>query len=201
MRRCLVHRDATDDAKWTNHSREQLAQEAFKFDPNDRLHRAVMMEPWARILDFGCGTGLWVNYWRGAKQYVGIDRNPDMIAGARSRWQDDVFPTFIQCDVLGGERLPFPDGWFDVAVTVAVLQHNHDSEKEIALSEIRRVLRNQGRFCGYEDTYGPFNPTPGHRTEMEDGYSHSHAGWREVFEPHGFTCVFQERDLHVFQAV
>lgn len=202
------HQDATDDAKWTRHAAEQMAQEAFKPWRGDRLYQAVMAAgPISRLLDFGCGTGLWVPYWQSSPlseipgSYIGVDRNPDMIAGARKRWKDNPWPTFFLCDVLSGQHLPFDDGTFDVTVTVAVLQHNSDSEKEIVLSEIRRILRTNGRHCCYEDTYGAWNPTPGHQEEIEDGFCHSQKGWREVFEPHGFEAVLQDKDLHVFRAI
>jgi ubiquinone/menaquinone biosynthesis C-methylase UbiE len=196
----MSHKDATDDAKWNEHVAYQMAQEAYLVDKNDRMWQALMSEPWFSLLDFGCGSGLWSRYlYTEGARYVGVDRNPNMIEAARTRWASEPSRAFVLCDVLAGEPLPFPNGDFDVAVTIAVLQHNDLDEKPKVLAEIRRVLRRYGRLLMYETTYGPFNP--GHTAEDSDDHCHSQAGWRTVVEPHGFVCVRQERDFHVFQAI
>lgn len=207
---------ARDEACWTNHAREQLEHPAntpsgfeLKMDggrlvgiEGDWLAGAVASEPWTSALDFGCGTGLFVNYFRGdGKRYTGVDRNAAMIDGARRRWGGDPFPAFLLCDCLSGDRLPLADGEVDFVLSVAVLQHHYPADREISVAEIRRVLRKGGRYVFYEETYGSFNPTPAHHERHEDDWGYNQEGWRRFLSPFGFECVLQRDTGHIFRAV
>ena len=159
-----------------------------------RLRPGLEAEPWESVLDFGCGTGLWRNLFRSGR-YVGLDQNEAMVAGARQRWEGDN-AEFVHCPgIADGDRTPFEDGAFDVVFMAAVLQHNSATDKAALLKEIRRILRPGGRLLMFENTFGDFNPG------SEDGFSYTQEGWRNVIEPHGFACVRQERDFHIFRAV
>ena len=74
------------------------------------------------------------------------DINAAMLARGRDRLLDKgyLIPT-AQCDA---ERLPFPDDWFD-CVTVAFGLRNM-THKNLALAEMRRVLRPGGRLLVLE---------------------------------------------------
>jgi ubiquinone/menaquinone biosynthesis C-methylase UbiE len=97
------------------------------------------------ILDVGCGTGLfaariakalpWATIW-------GVDLVEGMLIGGRERWQalrDQVVP--VQGD---SERLPFPDGTFDV-VTCANSFHHYPHQAR-AVAEMYRVLKPGGQL-------------------------------------------------------
>ena len=112
-----------------------------------------------RILDVGCGTGLFAARVREAlpnATVYGVDLTQGMLAKGRSRWRKLVETARpIQGD---SERLPFAPGSFD-AVTCANSFH-HYPHQDRAIAEIRRVLAPGGRLLlidGYRDApYGWF---------------------------------------------
>src|SRR6516165_10618440 len=91
-------------------------------------------------LDLCCGQGNVAEALtdRGC-QVVGIDFSPAMLALARRRVPS---ATFFEADA---QDLPFSDAEFDIAVSNVGVCHVPDQPR--ALSEIRRVLRPQGRFA------------------------------------------------------
>lgn len=106
-----------------------------------------------RILDVGCGTGIFATKIRQAlprSEVVGIDLVSGMLTKGLERWEshrDTVFP--VQAD---SERLPFGSHLFDV-VTCANSFH-HYPQQQRAVAEMRRVLKPQGRLLlvdGYRD--------------------------------------------------
>ena len=106
-----------------------------------------------RLLDVGCGTGLFAARLKAAlpqAQVCGVDLVSGMLSRGRPRWQyhaRDVFP--VQGD---SERLPFGSGTFDF-VTCANSFH-HYPQQDRAVVEMQRVLRPGGRLLlidGYRD--------------------------------------------------
>lgn len=98
---------------------------------NVMLHAAAV-GPGARVLDVGCGTGdLLAHLARLGASAAGIDPAPGMVARARARVPD--------ADVRFGaaERLPWPDGAFDLATSINALQFAEDTMA--ALAEMVRV--------------------------------------------------------------
>ncbi|HRP24194.1 MAG TPA: bifunctional demethylmenaquinone methyltransferase/2-methoxy-6-polyprenyl-1,4-benzoquinol methylase UbiE [Thauera sp.] len=74
------------------------------------------------------------------------DINHAMLSRGRDRMIDRGFPMpAAQCNA---EKLPFPDDWFD-CVTVAFGLRNM-THKDVALAEMRRVLRPGGRLLVLE---------------------------------------------------
>jgi SAM-dependent methyltransferase len=96
-----------------------------------------------RVLDVGCGDGLLAcsAAARGALA-TGVDTNPAMLAAARYRAEEGV----VKASFLEGraERLPFPDGVFDVVCAMTALCLVADAE--LAFREMARVLRSDGRM-------------------------------------------------------
>jgi ubiquinone/menaquinone biosynthesis C-methylase UbiE len=95
------------------------------------------LEP-ASLLDVGCGTGRALSYFR--KEFPdlvlrGADPSPDMLRVATERhgipaeWLD-----------VSGERLPYPDSAFDIAVATGVL--HHVAEPVQFIDELLRVARS-----------------------------------------------------------
>jgi len=109
-----------------------------------------------KMLDVGCGTGMFASKVRAALPRVevcGVDLVPEMLRKGRPRWRLDpghVFP--VRGD---SERLPFGSQSFDI-VTCANSFH-HYPHQERAIAEMGRVLRSGGRLMiidGYRD--GPW---------------------------------------------
>jgi ubiquinone/menaquinone biosynthesis C-methylase UbiE len=97
------------------------------------------------ILDVGCGTGVFAAQIGEAMPNArvwGVDLVAAMLAKGRSRWRahrGHVAP--VQGD---SERLPFPEGAFDV-VTCANSFHHYPNQ-ERAVEEMHRVLKPEGRL-------------------------------------------------------
>jgi ubiquinone/menaquinone biosynthesis C-methylase UbiE len=107
-----------------------------------------------RLLDVGCGTGVFASKLRAAfprAEVCGLDLVADMLRKGRSRWHPDrALP--VRGD---SERLPFGSGLFDI-VTCANSFHHYPNQPR-AVAEMRRVLRTGGRLLiidGYRD--GPW---------------------------------------------
>ena len=110
-----------------------------------RLAVEAVVQPGARVLDACCGTGdLAVAAEREGGIVTGLDFSPRMLERAR-RKSDTV--DWVEGDLLA---LPFADGSFDAA-TVGFGVRNV-ADLELAVGELRRVLRPGGRLAILEIT-------------------------------------------------
>lgn len=109
------------------------------------------------VLDAGCGAGQGAAYLsqNGARYVVGIDVSPESIVYAR-----ELFPknnlSFVVMDAL---FLGFPDRTFDVVTSIEVIEHLRQPEQYI--SEIRRVLKDEGILVLSTPNKLISSPTPG----------------------------------------
>jgi ubiquinone/menaquinone biosynthesis C-methylase UbiE len=138
-----------------------------------RRIRAVAGDRPIRVLDVGCGTGLFATRLKAALPHAricGVDLTAEMLTQGLPRWRyhaGDVLP--VQGD---SERLPFASGSFDI-VTCANSFH-HYPHQDHAIIEMQRVLR------------------PGGRLMIIDGYRDAPWGWF-IYD----VCVaFREGDVH-----
>jgi demethylmenaquinone methyltransferase/2-methoxy-6-polyprenyl-1,4-benzoquinol methylase len=119
-----------------------------------RLAAAGAVRPGDAVLDAACGTGdLAVACLRaGAATVTGLDFSERMLERARRK---EAAIEWVQGDLLA---LPFADGSFDAA-TVGFGVRNV-ADLELALRELRRVLRPEGRLAILEITQprGPLRP-------------------------------------------
>jgi len=108
------------------------------------------VRPGNRVLDVAGGSGdlsrLFVKKVGAAGQVILTDINASMLAVGRDRLIDDgVKVPVLQCDA---EKLPFPDDYFDcVSVAFGLRNMTH---KDLALGEMRRVLKPGGRLLVLE---------------------------------------------------
>jgi ubiquinone/menaquinone biosynthesis C-methylase UbiE len=150
---------ATDEFNRWSESYDRCILQWLLFGPSHRaLIRRIRAQSQAgdrplRILDVGCGTGVFAGRLRAAfpdAKVCGIDLVAGMLARGSARWRahaGHVLP--VQAD---SERLPFGAGTFDV-VTCANSFH-HYPRQDHAVAEMHRVLRPGGRLLlidGYRD--------------------------------------------------
>lgn len=91
----------------------------------------------ARILDVGCGLGLYVRQFRAFSDDVwGVDVDAEKVAMAAQ-----TLPNILQASA---EALPFANGSFDVVLSHEVLEHVQDDRR--AAAEACRVLKRGGRL-------------------------------------------------------
>ena len=81
-----------------------------------------------RVIDAGCGEGVLVDDYAGRLDIVGVDAN---YSSAR-----------VKQGAL--TALPFPDGSFDRALCLDVLEHLSYEDQPRALAELARVLKRDG---------------------------------------------------------
>ena len=133
--------------------------------------------PGERVLDVACGTGI-VARIAAARvgptgSVVGVDLNPGMLSVARSVVSTDV-PSDgpLHWQEAGADKLPFPDGSFDVVYCQLGLQFFAD--RAAALREMRRVLDAEGRLALMV--------------------------WQGIYESPGFAALAEALEQHVGQA-
>jgi len=112
------------------------------------LIELVDPKPGDRVIDIACGTGI-VAGLAAAKVgptgiVAGVDLNPGMLSVARTlRSSDDA--ASVRWQEASADRLPFPDGSFDIAYCQLGLQFFAD--RPAALREMRRVLSSTGQLA------------------------------------------------------
>jgi SAM-dependent methyltransferase len=84
-----------------------------------------------RALDVGCGPGFVMEELRDLLDVSGVDNDPDMAAMCRARDLD--------CALGTAEKLPFPDGQFDIVYCTFLLLWVKDPK--LVLGEMKRVSR------------------------------------------------------------
>lgn len=94
-----------------------------------------------RILDVGCGTGIFTeNYLQQDARVTGVDLSIEMLRyGVRKPGLGQLLPA-----VADMRRLPFADGAFDKTVSITALEFVADGRR--AVQELLRVTRKGGRL-------------------------------------------------------
>jgi len=96
------------------------------------IRRFVSLEG-RTILDVGCGLGVYVGAFRRfSREVYGLDLDADRVVEAGRE-----LPNLC---VATAERLPYPDGRFDLVLSHEVIEHVGDDRQ--ALAEAVRVLRS-----------------------------------------------------------
>jgi SAM-dependent methyltransferase len=129
------------------------------------------------VLEYGCGVGRWVDFFQGyGLSWRGVDISDEMLAIATKRARG------VELKKIQEGRIPYPEGSFDLVYSVTVVHHNPHEQQEKIVSEMARVLRNDGYLILYEDLGGRqhFNLFP-----------RSVSAWTSLAQRHGFVPVWQ----------
>ncbi len=150
---------------WNESFAEQSARRAFNTAPVESLVRNVSYHLRDRFpgnaddpaisglhfLEIGCGAGPNLR-WLAARglKVSGIDVSTSALALARETLAaSGLADRVVELREGRAGHLPFPDGSLDGVVEACVLQHVDREERIAAFSEIGRVLKPGGLFCGY----------------------------------------------------
>jgi ubiquinone/menaquinone biosynthesis C-methylase UbiE len=137
-----------------------------------------------RLLDIGCGGNLLV---RAHGEGIGVDVH---------QWGD------VDVVVEDSAKLPFEEGSFDTVTFLACL--NHIPNREEAIEEARRVIRDDGRLIAtmipprlsavWHAVIRPWDLDQ-HGRHLHEGelWGLSNRGMRDLIERHGFEVVRHER--------
>lgn len=107
-----------------------------------------------RILDFGTGVGNSLPFFRHYfpnAAIIGADPSPRSLRLAAER-----FPGVAELVAYDGERLPFHDCEFDIALAANVFHHIDPGEHLKYLRDLLRVLKPAGHLFVFE--HNPYNP-------------------------------------------
>jgi len=117
----------------------------------DIITREIGDPKTARVLDIGCGVGVYHQNLRPrVGSLSGVDVSVQSIDMAKTH-NDGV-----DYSHYAGARLPYDDGSFDVAMTVCVMHHVPVPMWENFASEMARILRPGGMAVVFE--HNPRNP-------------------------------------------
>src|SRR3990172_5308886 len=108
-----------------------------RWDPRHMrtVQRVVAPQPGWQVLDVGCGRGhLTMRLQELGCDATGVDANPQAAAVAVTSG----------IETMRAERLGFPDGTFDLVVSVHAIEHIPPLEQTLA--EMARVLKPGGRL-------------------------------------------------------
>ena len=113
------------------------------------VYEALGVRTGERILDAGCGPGFYVSELAERVgpdgSVVGVDASAEMLAVAARRCETCTNVELAEGPVT---ELPLPDESVDRALCVQVLEYVHNVD--LALSELRRVLRPGGRVVVWD---------------------------------------------------
>lgn len=105
---------------------------------NTLLEQSIESGHNLKILDVGCGSGRGMEEFKKYGEVFGFDISPEALDFCRQRGLKNVQLADLN------QKLPYDDNSFDLVVALDVLEH---VEKDVfALSEIKRILKENGRF-------------------------------------------------------
>lgn len=120
-----------------------------RLDPPHRLIEQVVITIEDTVVDFGCGPGYYtIEIARRAKKTIGVDISEEMLKKARrAAAKAGVTIQFLESN---GVSIELPSDSVDLILLVHVYHEIPDKEK--ALVEFRRILKNSGRVVIQERT-------------------------------------------------
>ncbi|MEP6742265.1 MAG: methyltransferase domain-containing protein [bacterium] len=89
------------------------------------------------VLDLGCGAGMLALLKRKGVTLTGVDLSSECALAAQRNGYDETFTAKLS-------SLPFSAASFDYVVSLDVLGHVADEEKDAVIAEVKRVLRVDG---------------------------------------------------------
>lgn len=109
------------------------------------------------VLDVGCGTGTHLAlYQRYECKLFGIDASPSMLAVARARLGDSA-----RLELGDASCMPFENQTFDLILSMLALHEMPPPTQAAVLSEIKRVLKDDGHIVLIDFSPGPYKPLQG----------------------------------------
>jgi ubiquinone/menaquinone biosynthesis C-methylase UbiE len=114
---------------------------------HDTLVELAELHGGEKILDVGCGTGILCSRLAQASNGVmvyGLDAGSRMIKAADKKVQRHYHQAEYRVGTV--TRLPYSEGHCDVVVSCLLFHLLQDTEKELALREIFRILKPGGRY-------------------------------------------------------
>lgn len=128
---------------WSRGYDRSILQRLFFRPSHDKVLDAARIPPAAKVLDVGCGTGLFARRMVAERPDIsvtGLDISDGMLEKARRNCADCPQVRLVKGD---SETLPFPDDSFDLVTCVHSFHHYPHQQQVVA--EMHRVLRPGGQ--------------------------------------------------------
>lgn len=131
---------------------EEQAADPFLQRIAARALELLDLSPGERVLELGCGTGVFLPALASAVgpsgEVIGLDHNPGFLEESRERVDAAGYAAVVTLVEADAMQLPFPSASFDAVHVERVLMHLEDPDA--ALREVCRVLKPGGRFVAAE---------------------------------------------------
>lgn len=147
-----------------------------------------------KILEIGCGNG--ANLWMVAKegfQAYGVDSSHTSLKLCKE--------TFKKWEVRGNlylgdlRSLPFKDEYFDAVFEVRAIEYVTYTDHKRCYSEIRRVLKDRGKFYSFHFGKGSWDFTYGGGKLIDKDTVDNTPNEGAIFPNCGINCFLDEKDL------
>lgn len=136
-----------------------------------------------KILDFGCGSKPYKQYFDHANEYIGLD-----IEKSGHKHENEQIDFFYN-----GKTIPFEKNHFDAVFSSEVFEHVFNLEE--VLPEIQRVLKPGGKLLFTCPFAWPEHEIP------YDFARYSSYGIKAVIERNGFKIIEQYKTGHFFEVL
>ncbi len=173
-----------------SHLYDKIFQRIF-FPRIQRVIGSLHIEPGARILEVGVGTGLSLSAYPPHCSVVGIDLAQDMLDQAADKIRENGWRN-IQLRQMDALNLGFPDDSFDYVMAFHVVSVVPDATR--LLDEARRVLRPNGTLV-IINHFRSERPIIGSLVEMADPVTRK-LGWRTTLR---LVDMFNGASVHIEQ--
>jgi ubiquinone/menaquinone biosynthesis C-methylase UbiE len=144
-----------------------------------RLRKKLLSKATGKILDVACGTGLNIPLFPAGSDITAVDLSPNMLEQARKNAIKHRLS--VSLAVMDAEKLEFPDGSFDTAVSTLSTCTFPDPVK--ALQEMKRVCRPNGLILLLEHGHSNLPWLANFQDRNEYKHFQEHAGCRWNQDP------------------
>lgn len=147
--------------------------------------RMFPLEQGQKVLDVGCGTGVHLDLYRksGCELY-GIDSSPSMLDVARARLGEEA-----DLRLSDATNMPYESDTFDLVLCMLALHEMDQPERMSVISEMKRVLKADGRILLIDFHAGPALPLKGWITKPIIFLSEVAAGRRHFRNYRNFISI------------
>jgi ubiquinone/menaquinone biosynthesis C-methylase UbiE len=151
------------------------------------------------ILDVGCGTGSHLELYQRYKcELYGLDLSPSMLEVARKRLGETA-----RLDLGDASAMPYRDKKFDLVISMLTLHEMSPSSRSAVLTEMKRVIKGDGRILLIDFHPGPYQPLEGwisktiiFASELAAGREHF-KNYRHFMATKGLVTLISRHNLHI----
>ena len=102
-----------------------------------------------RILEVGCGPGIWASWFKECDYYLGLDWNAEHIRQANKKWGSDKF----QFEAKDVRTLTKSTQKFDFVIAFGLLHHLEDEESTELLAAVSNILSEDGQVITIDPVF------------------------------------------------